>query len=146
MKALLFLPLLISLSFAGVVTDPSTALMWQDVAENRGVILTWAEAKENCEALDLEGYDDWWLPSESEMATIVDVTRPPGRRIKKGFVYYRKNGVYWSASTYAWNAPHAWVIDFGTGASYTLLKEERRFVRCVRCSDFKKCIELFYNK
>jgi hypothetical protein len=120
--------------------------MWQDAAENRGVILTWPEAKENCEELDFEGFDDWWLPSESEMATIVDMTRPAGHRIKNGFVYYKSNSVYWTASTYAWNAPHAWVIDFGTGASYTLPKEERRFVRCVRCSDFKKCIELFYNK
>ena len=131
---------------AGVFTDPDTALMWQDVAENRGVILTWEEAKENCEELDYGGFEDWWLPSESEMATIVDISRPKGRRIKKGFVYYKKDAVYWTSSTYAWNAPHAWVVDFGSGASYTLPKEQRRFVRCVRCSDFKKCIELFYNK
>jgi hypothetical protein len=146
MKPLLLLPLLLTLSIAGVITDPATALMWQDVVENKSVILTWQEAKENCEELDLEGFDDWWLPSESELATIVDVTRPAGRKIKKGFVYYKNDSVYWTSSTYAWNAPHAWVIDFGSGASYTLAKEERRFVRCVRCSDFKKCIELFYNK
>ena len=120
--------------------------MWQDVAENRGVILTWSEAKENCESLDLEGYDDWWLPSESEMSTIIDNSRPTGRKIKTGFIYYKKNSAYWSASTYAWNAPHAWVVDFGNGATYTLPKEERHFVRCVRCSDFKKCISLFYER
>ena len=145
MRPLLFLLGVVSFSFAATLTDPDTALMWQDVVENKSVILTWQEAKENCEELDLEGFDDWWLPSESEMATIVDVSRPAGRRIKKGFIYYRQNAVYWTASTYAWNAPHAWVVDFGSGASYTLPKE-RRFVRCVRCSDFKKCIELFYNR
>lgn len=146
MKQLLVWLALFVMADAGVLIDKETAFMWQDVAENRGVILTWQEAKENCESLDLEGFDDWWLPSESEMATIVDVTRPEGHRIKKGFVYYKHNSVYWTASTYAWNAPHAWVVDFGNGASYTLPKEARRFVRCVRCSDFKKCIELFYEK
>jgi len=146
MRAILLLLWSFTLAFSELLTDPATAFMWQDVAENRGVVLTWDEAKENCEALDLAGFDDWWLPSESEMATIVDTSRPTGRKIKTGFVYYKKNAVYWTASTYAWNAPHAWVVDFGTGASYTLPKEERRFVRCVRCSDFKRCIELFYEK
>ena len=131
---------------ARVLVDEKSAFMWQDVAENRGVILTWPEAKENCEALDYAGFDDWWLPSESELATIIDTSRPEGRKIKKGFVYYKKSSAYWSASTYAWNAPHAWAVDFGNGASYTLLKEKRLFVRCVRCSDFKRCIELFYEK
>ena len=146
MRALSTLLLFVTLLNARVLIDEKSAFMWQDVAENRGVILTWSEAKEGCENLDEAGYDDWWLPSESEMATIIDPARPNGRKIKKGFVYYKKNSTYWTASTYAWNAPHAWVIDFGTGASYTLLKEERHFVRCVRCSDFKACIKLFYEK
>jgi hypothetical protein len=125
--------------------DRTTAFMWQDVPENRGVVLTWDEAKGECELLDLGGYDDWWLPSESELATIVDTSRPIGRKIKKGFTYY-KGAAYWTSSTYAWNAPHAWVIDFSSGSSYTLEKSRRRFVRCVRCSDFKACLQRFYNK
>ena len=145
-KGFLALLLVLTNSQAQLFIDRTTAFMWQDVAENRGVILTWNEAKDNCESLDYAGFDDWWLPSESEMATIINNSRPAGRKIKKGFVYYKKNASYWTASTYAWNAPHAWVVDFGNGASYTLPKEERHFVRCVRCSDFKKCIELFYNK
>lgn len=129
-----------------VFVDQDTALMWQDVAENREVALTWPEAKANCEDLELAGYDDWWLPSENEMSTLIDTNRPQGRKIKKGIIYYKNSGAYWTSSTYAWNAPYAWVVDFGTGATYTLEKEERRFVRCVRCSDFKRCIELFYTQ
>jgi len=145
-SVLFFILFLESFVTARVLVDDNTAFMWQDVGENRGVILTWQEAKENCEELDHGGFDDWWLPSESEMATIIDTSRPAGRKIKKGFVYYKRNAIYWTASTYAWNAPHAWVIDFGNGVSYTLAKEERHFVRCVRCSDFKQCIALFYEK
>lgn len=146
MKPLFLLALLFLFADARVLIDSKTAFMWQDVAENRGVILTWEEAKENCETLYYEGFDDWWLPSESELSTLVDASRPEGRKIKAGFIYYKQNAVYWTSSTYAWNAPHAWVIDFGNGASYSLPKEERHFVRCMRCSDFKKCIELFYEK
>jgi len=146
MRGTLFLLLFSLLLEARILTDEATAFMWQDVAENRGVILTWHEAKENCDTLDYSGFDDWWLPSESEMATIVDNSRPKGRKIKTGFVYYKKNSIYWTGGTYAWNAPHAWVVDFGNGASYTAPKEERHFVRCVRCSDFKRCIALFYER
>ena len=146
MRGTLFLLFFSLLLEARVLIDEATAFMWQDVAENRGVILTWPEAKENCESLDYNSFDDWWLPSESELVTIVDNSRPKGRKIKTGFVYYKKNAIYWSASTYAWNAPQAWVVDFGNGASFTLPKEERHFVRCVRCSDFKRCIALFYER
>ena len=128
------------------MVDENTALMWQDVAEDRGLILTWNEAKENCEELALEGFDDWWLPSESEMSTIVDTSRPAGRKIKKGFVYYKKNATYWTSSTYAWNAPHAWAISFKNGLSISVEKERQLHARCVRCSDFKLCIERFYDK
>ncbi|MBU1641719.1 DUF1566 domain-containing protein, partial [bacterium] len=84
MKTLFLLALFFLSADARVLIDSKTAFMWQDAAENRGVILTWPEAKENCEELDFEGFDDWWLPSESEMATIVDMTRPAGHRIKNG--------------------------------------------------------------
>jgi len=126
------------------LTDEKTALMWQDVPQNREVLLTWQEAKEHCEALEQDGYGDWWLPSESELASIVNLERPTGRKIKTGFTYF-KGASYWTSSTYAWNAPHAWVIDFGTGSSYSLEKTQRCFVRCVRCSDFEACLQRFYN-
>jgi len=93
------------------VIDTKTYLMWQDVPENKEMTPTWEEAKTECGLLSLAGHADWWLPSEDELATIVDNSRPAGRKIKQGFVYY-KPGAYWTSSTYAWNAPHAWVIAF----------------------------------
>lgn len=145
MRLLFTLCLLLPALQAAPYTDAKTALMWQDVPENRGVIHTWYEAKEYCEALDDAGFDDWWLPSEAELFTIVDPSRPRGRRIRSGFVHF-KGAPYWSASTYAWNAPHAWAVDFAAGTSFTLEKEAYRFVRCVRCTDFKRCLELYYDK
>jgi len=123
--------------------DETTALMWQDVPENRGTLYTWDEAKNYCEELDLANYSDWWLPSESELASIVDTSRPIGRMIQKGFIYY-KGKPYWTSSTYAWNAPDAWAISFNNGASYSENKHKALHVRCIRCNDFQKCLEKFY--
>ena len=125
--------------------DNATAFMWQDIPENRGTLYTWDEAKAYCEELDLENFEDWWLPSEAELVSIVDTSRPEGRMIQKGFIYYKAKG-YWSSSTYSWNAPDAWAISFNNGASYSEDKEKSLHVRCVRCSDFKVCLEKFYSR
>ncbi len=124
--------------------DENTFLMWQDVPENKGTLHTWLAAKEYCEELDYSGFDDWWLPSEQELISIVDLSRPKNRKIQKGFIYFKPR-YYWTSSTYAWNAPHAWVISFKTGSSSTVKKEDLLHVRCVRCSDFKLCLEKFYE-
>ncbi len=130
---------------ASVLIDNRTYLMWQDSPENKGTLYTWNEAKEYCEQLDESGYYDWWLPSEAELASIVDTSRTQGRKIHKGFIYFKPR-YYWTATTYAWNAPHAWAISFNNGFSMAIEKENQLHTRCVRCSDFKLCLEYFYNK
>jgi hypothetical protein len=134
----------VSLIAAPLFVDDKTALMWQDTAENKGTLYNWNDAKSYCEALTLSNYDDWWLPSESELSSIIDTSRPRGRMIKKGFIYYKARP-YWTSTTYAWNAPYAWVLSFENGTSYSQEKQTPLHVRCVRCSDFKKCLERFYN-
>lgn len=143
----IFLSLLLSCLFlnADVRIDNMTYLMWQDVPENKGTLHTWTDAKEYCEELDDGGFDDWWLPSEQELVTIVDTTRSEGRMIQKGFIYFKPR-YYWTSSTYAWNAPHAWAISFKNGYSMSIEKEKQLHARCVRCSDFKLCIEYFYER
>lgn len=128
-----------------VFTDQKTYLMWQDVPENKGTLHTWVEAKGYCEELEEGGFDDWWLPSEEELVTIVDTSRSKGRMIQKGFIYFKPR-YYWTATTYAWNAPYAWAVSFKNGMSISVEKEKQLHVRCVRCSDFKLCIERFYDK
>jgi hypothetical protein len=45
----------------GTVTDAATGRMWQQ--NDDGVRREWADALAYCEALDLAGYDDWYLPN-----------------------------------------------------------------------------------
>ncbi|MBE0498634.1 MAG: DUF1566 domain-containing protein [Campylobacterales bacterium] len=140
--ALLFFYTLLS---AEVLVDPKTYLMWQDSPENKGTLHTWNEAKEYCESLNEGKFSDWWLPSEQELSSIVDTSRSKGRMIQKGFIYFKPRH-YWTSTTYAWNAPHAWAISFQNGLSVAVEKEQQLHTRCVRCSDFKRCLECFYNK
>jgi len=144
-KALLFISFYAMSIFGGVLVDENTYLMWQDVPENKGVIHTWKDAKEYCEELDEGGFDDWWLPSESELVSIVDTSRQKGRMIQKGFIYFKPR-YYWTSTTYTWNAPHAWAISFNDGYSISIEKQRQLHARCVRCSDFKRCLEYFYER
>ncbi len=52
----------------GTVTDLNTGLMWQQVPSSSG--FTWQEAVEYCESLELNGYDDWRMPSCKELYSI----------------------------------------------------------------------------
>ncbi len=52
----------------GTISDLNTGLMWQRVPPAEG--MTWAKAKEYCEALELGGYSDWRMPTLKELFSI----------------------------------------------------------------------------
>ncbi len=54
----------------GTVTDAATGRMWQQADD--GTRREWAEALAYCEALDLGGHQDWYLPNSKELQSIVD--------------------------------------------------------------------------
>jgi len=51
------------------VTDNLTGLMWR---KNPTVAMTWEEALNHCNLLDVSGYDDWRLPNIREMQSLLD--------------------------------------------------------------------------
>lgn len=54
----------------GTVTDLNTGLMWQQTPSSSD--FTWQEAVNYCESLELNGYDDWRMPSCKELYSISD--------------------------------------------------------------------------
>lgn len=126
---LIFLP--IFLFGDSVYIDEQKGFMWQNIQSNKELLFSWEEAKEHCESLRFYGHEDWWLPSEDQIVTIVDMARKKGKKIKKEFTYFQP-APYWTATTYAFNAPHAWYVDFNDGVSRSAEKEKKFYVRCVR--------------
>ena len=56
----------------GTVTDNVTGLIWQQIPVSE--TMSWAEAEEYCESLELAGYDNWRVPTAKELFGISDFT------------------------------------------------------------------------
>ncbi len=110
-------------------TTTVNGFMWQDNLEAETVKKDWQKAKRYCKNLKLLGYDDWRLPSKSELESIVDKRRRPA--IKNEFSFVSSSG-YWSSTTLAGNPSIAWHVYFYGGYSYYGTKTPNYYVRCVR--------------
>lgn len=130
MKVIFLIVISISLSFANVVVDKKTGLMWQDDYDVKNVKRTWKGAKNYCKTLKLDGYSDWFLPTQEQLLTITDKSKY-NPSIKKGFsnVY---SFIYWSSSPSVFNSECAWSVSFKHGFSFHNLKTSESYVRCAR--------------
>jgi hypothetical protein len=124
------------------VTDTATGLMWQqiEVVNTEGTVreMTWEEALNYCNTLELAGYDDWRLPNINELRSIVDYNKtvdydsddPPIDKVRFPNAIW---GTYWSSTTYADKTYKAWVIRFNNhGRDGVDDKLNSYYVRAVR--------------
>ena len=111
------------------VTDPKTNLMWQQNSVSE--FMTWQEALSHCEALSLGGYDDWRLPTATELQSIVDYGQY-SPAIDVTFFPDSVSSGYWSSTTYAYNSGYAWLVNFNDGYVDDRNKSRSYYVRAVR--------------
>lgn len=76
-----------------------------------------------CSDLDMDGYDDWFLPSSGELLEMYDKIRT-GNNFTSGF--------YWSSTQTGGFSTQAVVVDFSNGSSGSLSKNIQYNVRAVR--------------
>ncbi len=111
----------------GTVTDSSTGLMWQ---QDTAPETYWEEALSYSESLTLAGYDDWRLPNQRELQSIVDYgTNNPAIDTE---IFPYTNSSLWSSSTTAGYSSYAWYVYFPSGYVHLHNKTLNRYVRCVR--------------
>ena len=135
-KVVLMLALAAGLWAEQTFVDEVTGLMWQDNAVAAETKMSWPEAVDYCDALKLDGYDDWRLPSVKELYTIVDLYREDPALIP-GF-RYRASKDYWSATQTVGDRDDAWLVYFEDGQINHYSKTRNRNVRCVRKVHAKK--------
>jgi formylglycine-generating enzyme required for sulfatase activity len=118
------------------ITDTATGLMWQQLevtAEDNSTVLrmTWKDALDYCEKLDLAGYDDWRLPNAKELQSIVNYEKSEPPYIDEIFQNAAMSG-YWSSTTVANDTYNAWYVHFHYGYVNNAEKHENIYLRAVR--------------
>lgn len=115
---------------SGVVIDETTDLIWQNDGDNTAAY-TQQGAFDQCEALELGGYDDWRLPEIWELRTLIDYGHVSPAVTSEIFEAAYAND-YWSATSFFDGADQAWMVDFDTGDIFYGAKDQSKHYRCVR--------------
>ncbi len=131
----------------GTVTDHSTGLTWQKGTadtNNDGSITAgiypagdkkkWLDALSWCETSTFAGYSDWRLPNVRELFSLVDTTT---YNPSIHYTFQCEVDSYWSAT--GKGNSYAWVVNFNSGNTYGLGKNNYSFIRCVRGGFLQAC-------
>lgn len=112
------------------VTDDVTALIWQRHVDAGA--FTWADARQHCACVLIDGIAGWRLPSRIELASLADwtVVHPS---IDSAAFPDTPSEAFWSASVLENGDPDlAWHIDFDSSHTSYTDKGYTHRVRCVR--------------
>jgi hypothetical protein len=108
--------------------DPTTGLIWQ--VKDAGS-MTWSQAMQYAENLELAGHSDWRLPEVEELESLMGRAKR-NRTARRKIPLNIKSLFYWSSSTYSNHTDYAWLVDFSDGAAGSSKKLYTGCVRCVR--------------
>lgn len=117
------------------VRDTRNDLIWQ--RSDDGIHRTWSEAQAYCEALILDGYDEWRVPTIEELQTIIDYPEGQDPRIStdvfSGIGTVWPADYFWSSTTSVCDPNYAWEVYFGGGYVSTFSKDRNYYMytRCV---------------
>jgi len=112
------------------VIDNTTKLEWQRMDDNVG--RNWDEAWGYCANLNLDGHNDWRLPTVTELQTIIDYGSAVAPMINQVAFTNTGSTFYWSATNSASISSSAWLMSFQTGITGEGGKFINAEVRCVR--------------
>lgn len=85
----------------------------------------------NALAEPLCGYSDWRMPTLNELKSVVNYGEA-GLSIDRDYFPNTLNDFYWTSTPYAAVSNNAWLIHFGEGFDYDLVKSQPRGIRLVR--------------
>lgn len=116
---------------AEAVQDKNNQIIWQKNIETN--VLTWTAAQEYCKNLGLGGYDDWRLPTISELESLVDKRYSPPINPLFGTLPVSYLPYFWSSTIEPNDHKEAQFLNFKNGLPAHINKEKGYgFARCVR--------------
>ena len=123
-----------------IVEDGWTDLVWQGCVAGLGGSgcvsgaienKTWQQALSYCEALDWGGFNDWRLPNNKELFSIVD-QRYLDPCVDGTSFPSTPNVDHWSSTTWINDMTTAYRVRFSYGLLFPSAKADEIAVRCVR--------------
>lgn len=115
---------------ASTVLDPYSKNIWQK--SDSDTVRDWLEAEEYCQALEIDGYSDWRLPTVYELAGILDYSEyNPDVSPMLSSVFTGHLGRYWSGTYLAGSAASMWAVDFETGIINRKPFTYNYYARCI---------------
>lgn len=133
----------------GVWIDAKTGLMWARISIGQewkdgqywgeSKALSWEQAEKSCQDFRLAGYNNWRLPSISELKTLISKDKA-GYACPQGVLFQpvaNEWGGYWSGSLGEHSDHYAWAVNFNYSDLIGSIKSNERYVRAVR-NIFKK--------
>jgi len=123
-----------------IVTDNVTGLMWQDNNDVTAFLRTYGDSPYYCSIQTLGGYEDWRMPTISELESIIDY-KGSYRNID-GQAYLplidaaftnKVEERYWSSTPYV-GSEDVWIVYSYTGVVDKSLTDDsvQNYTRCVR--------------
>ena len=118
----------------GTVTDASTGLIWQQNSSNN--TMTWEQALSYCEGLSLGGNNNWRLPTDKELRSLVDYSRY-NPALNTTYFLDSASCNYWSSTATAtsYYPSIGWILNFCFGYDGVYNKSEYINVRAVRSDE-----------
>jgi hypothetical protein len=110
------------------ITDNVTQLMWQKSANS--AVYSQADAVTHCSGLTQAGYDDWRLPTEIELVSLVDFGSSAPCMDTRYFPN-ASSDAFWSATPSSTSAALAWGVTFLDGSVGTNATALAYGARCV---------------
>jgi hypothetical protein len=112
----------------GMVYDRKTDLIW--TASDNGGMIDWSEAERYCEDLSLGGWQDWRLPTFSELGAMYDESVEGDWKIRQG-IELSECCIWSSQQPYSYSST---TFNFYSGRSHTRDRDEAELQRalCVR--------------
>lgn len=114
------------------VSDNVTGLMWQ--RKDDDTLRRWGDAVSYCDNLNLGGYEDWRLPNEYELQTILDYGEFAPAIDETVFPETDASLIYgyWSSTLKCDSPTWAWAVSTNDGEIDVFSQLDTKNVRCVR--------------